>query len=68
MTDKEREEIIAEIDKQNAVLVINFHTNNFDEVEFPEYKSNYVRLVETLQERKAEFLTMREAVEKSVIY
>lgn len=57
------EEIMAEIDKQNAVLVINFHTNNFDELEFPDYKSNYVRLIETLQERGAEFLTMREAVE-----
>ena len=58
------EEIIAEIDKQNAVLVINFHTNNFDEVEFPEYKSNYVRLIETLQVRGAEFLTMQAACEK----
>lgn len=57
------EEIIAEIDKHNAVLVINFHTNNFDEVEFSEYKRNYVRLIETLQERGAKFVTMREAVE-----
>lgn len=58
------EEIIEEIDKQNAVLVINFHTNNFDEVEFPEYRRNYVQLIETLQERGAQFLTMREAYGK----
>lgn len=58
------EKIIAEIDKQNAVLVINFHTNNFDEVEFPEYKSNYVRLIEILQAKGAVFLTMREVYRK----
>ena len=55
------EEIIAEIDKQNAVLVINFHTNNFDDIEFPEYKSNYIRLIEILQTKGARFLTMKDA-------
>lgn len=55
------EEIIAEVDKQNAILVINFHTNNYDEIEFPGYKSNYVRLIETLQDRGAKFLTMQDA-------
>ncbi len=54
------EEIIAEIDRQDAVLVINFHTNNFDEVEFPEYKKNYIRLIETLQTKGARFMTMQE--------
>ncbi len=61
------EEIIAEIDNQNAVLVINFHTNNFDEVEFPEYKSNYIRLIETLQAKGARFITMREVIEMKII-
>lgn len=53
---------IKEIDKQDACLVINFHTNNFDEIDFPNYKSNYIRLIETLQQRAARFITMREAV------
>lgn len=64
-SDKDRwkklEQLIAQAEKGKGILVINFHTNNFDEVEFPNYKSNYVRLIETLQERDAEFMTMREA-------
>ena len=66
--DKDRwerlEQIIAQAEKENGILVINFHTNNFDEVEFPAYKRNYVRLIETLKERGAEFMTMGEAYEK----
>lgn len=63
--DKDRwnklEQMIAEIDKQNACLVINFHTNNFDEIDFPHYKQNYIRLIEILQQKGAKFMTMREA-------
>lgn len=66
--DKDRweklEQIIAQAEKENGIIVINFHTNNFDEVEFPAYKRNYVRLIETLKERGAEFMTMGEAYEK----
>lgn len=54
------EQIIVEIDKQDACLVINFHTNNFDEIDFPNYKSNFIRLIETLQQKGAKFVTMRE--------
>lgn len=58
------EQIIAQAEKENGILVINFHTNNFDEVEFPAYKRNYVRLIETLKARGAEFMTMGEAYGK----
>lgn len=65
--DKDRwsklETIIARAEKENGVLVINFHTNNFDEVEFPHNKNNYIRLIEILKEHGAEFLTMHEAYE-----
>lgn len=60
------EQLIAQAENENGILVINFHTNNFDEVEFPMYKRNYVRLIETLQARGAEFLTMKEAYQKVI--
>ena len=66
--DKDRweklEQIIAQAEKGNGILVINFHTNNFDEVEFPSYKCNYMRLIETLKARGAEFVTMKEAYQR----
>lgn len=66
--DKDRwnklEQLIAQAENKNGIIVINFHTNNFDEVEFPAYKSNYVQLIETLQARGAEFMTMAEAYRK----
>ena len=58
------EQLIVQAENENGILVINFHTNNFDEVEFPAYKSNYVQLIETLQARGAEFMTMGEAYKR----
>ena len=55
------QKIIKQAEDKNAIIVINFHTNNFDEVEYPANKSNYIRLIEMLQEHGAKFMTMGEA-------
>ena len=62
------EQIIAQAEKEEGIIVINFHTNNFDETEFPAYKCNYMRLIETLKTRGAEFITMKEAYQKVIIH
>ena len=60
------EQLIVQAENENGILVINFHTNNFDEVEFPAYKHNYMRIIEILKERGAEFMTMREVYKREV--
>ena len=57
------EQIIAQAEKEEGIIVINFHTNNFDEVEFPAYKRNYEQLIETLKAHNAVFMKMNEVYE-----
>lgn len=57
------DEICKQADEKNGIIVINFHNNNFDEVEFPTYKDNYIRLIEKLKEQGAKFMTMKDAYE-----
>lgn len=60
------EEILTEIDKQDAYFVLNFHTNNYDEVDFPNYKNNYIRLIELLQRRNVKFIRMCDAYDQII--
>lgn len=55
------EKYAAIADMHNSYLIINFHTNNFSELDFPLYKSTYIELIEKLKEKNACFMTMEEA-------
>ncbi len=55
------EEILKKIELENGYLVINFHNNNFYELDFPDVKTNYIRIIEILKQRNAKFMTMMDA-------
>lgn len=55
------EEIVKEIDSVNGFLVINFHNNNLDELDFPEYLNNYIEIIKRLKEKGASFMTLDKA-------
>lgn len=61
---KKFEQISDEIDKHNAYLVINYHNNNLDSLDFPSYQSDYTRMIEILKARGGVFMTMKEAYHK----
>lgn len=46
--------------KNDSILVINWHTNNFSELDFPHYKDNYMRIIETCINRGAKFYTLED--------
>lgn len=52
------------MEEKNEYLVINFHTNEFDELDYPHHKESYIHLIELLQEKNAQFVTMREAYQE----
>ncbi|MBR7066943.1 MAG: hypothetical protein IKI28_01315 [Bacteroidales bacterium] len=58
---KKFDKIAEEIDKQNAYLVINYHNNNFDKFDFPSYVEDYERMIATMKNAGALFMTMGEA-------
>ncbi len=53
------QEIIQKCIDHDAVLVINWHSNNFHEKEFLGWKSAYIEVIETCLEYGAEFRPMR---------
>lgn len=55
------EKIADEIDRNDAYLVINYHNNYFSDSDFLGYDKDYVKLIESLQARGAQFMTMKEA-------
>lgn len=63
-TEQSLRKIAREADKKNAVIVINFHSNNFNPIDFPYYKESYIYLIEYFQKLDAEFLTMQQAYSK----
>lgn len=55
------ERIADEIDCNDAYLVINYHNNYFSDSDFQGYDKDYIKMIENLKERGAQFLTMGEA-------
>jgi len=55
------EKCVQIVDEKDTYLVINFHTNNFDKIDFPGYKDAYVEMIERLKKKNAIFLTMNGA-------
>lgn len=52
--------VIEQTIENDSILVINWHTNNFSELDFPEYKNNYIRIIEKCIENGAKFYTLGE--------
>lgn len=50
--------IFDDAEKNDGIIVINWHNNYFDENEFPLYKSTYIRLIEEGLKRNAVFKTL----------
>ena len=44
----------------NSILVINWHTNNFSALDFPGFRENYIKIIETCVNRGAKFYTLSE--------
>ena len=60
-TKNRKEELLKIIDltiANDSVLVINWHSNNFNEKEFPGYKDVYVEIIEVCKEYNAVFDTL----------
>ena len=55
---KQYKQLVEQLDKQNGILVINWHQRVFNEKEFPFYKDAYVRIIEDCKERNARFDTL----------
>ena len=60
------EQIANEIDRNNAFLVINYHNNYFSDSDCLGYDKDYSRMIEILQKRGAQFMTMEEAYRKII--
>lgn len=50
--------------ENNGILVINWHSNNFDETDFPNYKKNYMNIIEECIKRDAYFGTLSDFYKK----
>ena len=52
--------IIDKIIKDGSILVINWHTNYYDELEFPNYKNDFIKIIEECKNYNATFYTLKE--------
>jgi len=57
-------EIIKLAQKNEGLLVINWHQRVFNEVEFPNYSKTYIRIIEECKKRNARFYTLGEYYKK----
>lgn len=44
----------------DSLLVINWHTNNYNEDEYPNFKKDYLRIIEECNKMNAQFYTVKE--------
>lgn len=58
------DQIVQEIEKRNALLVVNWHQRIFNEDEFPQYSENYVEIIRRLKTLNAKFYTLEEYYKK----
>jgi len=58
------EHIADEIDRNDAYLVINYHNNYFSDSDCLGYDKDYIRMIEVLKKRNAQFMTMGEAYQQ----
>jgi len=58
------QEILEVVDKNNSLLVINWHQRVFNKSEFPQYSENYTKIIEKLKNLNANFYTIGEYYNK----
>ncbi len=58
--------IVETIDKNNGILVLNWHQRVFNKNEFPNYIDEYKRIIEFLLKNEGEFCTLGGFYEKNV--
>jgi peptidoglycan/xylan/chitin deacetylase (PgdA/CDA1 family) len=58
------DEMIALVEKNNGVLVLNWHTDSLNDDEFPGYRSDFVKMLQILQSKNAEFFTMTQVYQQ----
>lgn len=61
------DEICDQCESDNGYLVINFHTNTFNELDFPYVASDYESIIRKLKKKNARFMTLAQAY-KDIIY
>ncbi len=52
--------LISELEKNDGILVLNWHQRVFNEKEFPGYKEFYIKIIEECKKRNAKFATLGE--------
>jgi peptidoglycan/xylan/chitin deacetylase (PgdA/CDA1 family) len=52
--------IIEKTVMENSILVINWHTNYFNEKEFPNYETDYIKIIEECKKYNSKFYTLRD--------
>ncbi|MDP3115413.1 MAG: hypothetical protein Q8M98_11690 [Candidatus Cloacimonadaceae bacterium] len=52
--------IVEQTDRSNGVLVLNWHSNSWNDFEFPGYKKNYLQIIQRLLDKNAVFKTLGE--------
>jgi len=57
---KKLDYIMEQIEKEEGILVLNWHSNNFNERDFPNYKSTYIKLINIFKSNGAIFKTLGE--------
>jgi peptidoglycan/xylan/chitin deacetylase (PgdA/CDA1 family) len=50
----------------NAYMVINWHSNNYSEADYPGYMDAYVKLLEYFKSKNAKFLTLEQAYKTQI--
>lgn len=54
------QELIDTTILNDSILVLNWHSNNYSETDFPGYKSDYIRIIQTCLRQGARFYTLKE--------
>ena len=52
--------LISKLEKNDGILVLNWHQRVFNEKEFPGYKEFYIKIIKECKKRDAEFTTLGE--------
>jgi peptidoglycan/xylan/chitin deacetylase (PgdA/CDA1 family) len=52
--------IISQAIENKGIITINWHNNNYNEVEYPHYRQNYIDLIKILLDRGGNFTTLKD--------
>ena len=60
------EEICIQCENANGYLVVNFHNNNYNKLDFPDVAKDYEELIKRLSDKKAYFVTLGQAYKEII--